>query len=206
MITMARMTIWGGGLGLYLVGLALLGATILNQHDDTLRKLRSHLADRDLRAPAGREPNDAPWSGAIRQVDEALAQQKVREAERAWLDAFVAALKSGRWEGMVEVGDGYVRLGQLSEIPRASVEAKAHRIYQAALFRARQQESIDGVLRTAEAFAALGDREGVEQAARIAETLAAQGRDAQTKNRVRAFRERLAVRQLSAQTPDTDPF
>ncbi|MBI4240385.1 MAG: hypothetical protein HY613_01605, partial [Candidatus Rokubacteria bacterium] len=108
--------------------------------------------------------------------------------------------------GMVEVGDGYVRLGQLSEIPRASVEAKVHRIYFSALFRARQQGSLDGVLRTAEAFAAIGDHDGVEQAARIAEALAAQGSDAQAKNRVRAFRERLAVRQLSAQTPDTDPF
>lgn len=206
MMTMGRMTIWGGGLGLYLVGVALLGATILNQHDDTLRRLRSHLADRDLRAPAGREPNDAPWSGAIRQVDEALAQQKVREAEGAWLDAFVAALKSGRWEGMVEVGDGYVRLGQLSEIPRASVEAKAHRMYQAALFRARQQGSLDGVLRTAEAFAAIGARDGVEQSVRIAEVLAANGRDAQATGRVRALRERLETRALDGQSPDFDPL
>lgn len=206
MSTRGRMTILGGGLGLYLVGLGLLGVAILNQHDEALRKFRSYLADRDVKAPVERRPNDTPWAGPIQKVNDALAQEKVSAAEQAWLDAFAAALKSGRWEAMVDAGDAYLRLGAPAGIPRASAEAKAQRIYLAALFRARQQSSLDGVLRTAEALAALGDREGVEQSVRIAEALAAQGRDAQATNRVRALRERLAARQLSAQTGDTDPF
>ena len=57
-----------------------------------------------------------------------------------------------------------------------------------------QQGSLDGVLRTAEAFAALGGREVVEQGVRIAEGLATQRRDGQASERVRTFRERAVPR------------
>jgi len=44
----------------------------------------------------------------------------------------------------------------------------------------------------AEAFAALGDREVAEQCVRIAESLAAQAREAQARDRVGEFKARLA--------------
>lgn len=193
MITIGRFPILGAGLGLYLIGLGLLVVAMLNQHDEALRKFRTYLVEPDLKPPVHREANDAPWTGSIRQADAALAQKRVGEAEQAWLSAFAAALKSGRWEGMVETGDMYLRLGGLAGMPSAPVAAKAQQIYFAALFRARRQGSVDGVLRTAEAFAALGDRGRAEHALRIAEALVADGRDAGALSRVHAFHERLGT-------------
>jgi len=54
------------------------------------------------------------------------------------------------------------------------------------------------VLRTAEAFAAVGDREAADQALWVAEELAAQARDAQARDRMRAVADRWAVRVLTA--------
>jgi hypothetical protein len=114
----------------------------------------------------------------------------IAEAVRAWHDAYVTALGSRRWEGMVEVGDAYLRIGDLSGFRKES-EAKARRIYMSALFQARAQGSLDGVLRVADAFLVLGDREVVYQCLRIAESLADRGRDASARARVRAFEARL---------------
>lgn len=134
-----------------------------------------------------------PWLVHIWQVDAALVKQDLGAAERAWHDAYGAALGSRRWEGMVQVGDAALRIGELAGARKAS-EARARWTYRAALFRARQEGSLDGVLRVAEAFSALGDREVVAQCIRIAERLAARGRDAQAHDRVSALSERLANR------------
>lgn len=132
----------------------------------------------------------APWMTHLRQVDDALAKRDLPVAERAWRDAYAAAVASRRWEGMIEVGDVARRIGEVTG-PRATADARARWTYQTALFRARQQKSLDGVLRTAEAFAALGDREVVVQCLRIAEHLAAALRDAGARDRVAGFSERL---------------
>jgi hypothetical protein len=139
--------------------------------------------------PKGGSPS-APWTTYLRQVNEALAQKNVGAAVRAWHDAYVTALGSRHWEGMVEVGDAYLRIGDLSGFRKES-EAKARRIYLSALFQARAQGSLDGVLRVADAFLVLGDREVVYQCLRIAESLADRGRDASARVRVRAFEARL---------------
>ena len=102
------------------------------------------------------------WTAHIREMDEALGEKKVGAAERAWQDAYLAALWARGWEGMIEVGDAARRIGALTGLLKAS-EAKARRLYLAALGRARQQGSLDGVLRAAEALAALGDSEVVKQ-------------------------------------------
>lgn len=102
------------------------------------------------------------WTAHIREMDEALAEKKVGAAERAWQDAYHAALWARGWEGMIEVGDAARRIGALTGLLKAS-EAKARRLYLAALGRARQQGALDGMLRAAEALAALGEREGVKQ-------------------------------------------
>lgn len=142
-------------------------------------------------APAADFP--IPWTAHLQKMDDALIKDNVSAAVRAWREAHAAALGSQRWKSMVEVGDAYLRIGEAVEFRRAFVP-KAREIYMAALSRARQQGALDGVLRTAEAFVALGDREVVEQCVRIAEDLAARARDAQARARVNAVAQRLASR------------
>jgi hypothetical protein len=134
----------------------------------------------------------APWMTHLRQVDDALAKRDVGAAERAWRDAYAAAVASRRWEGMIEVGDVARRIGQATGT-QAKADARARWTYRAALYRARADNSVDGVLRAAEVFSSLGDREVVVQCLRIAEHLASQARDPQARERVFLLSERLAT-------------
>ena len=69
-------------------------------------------------------------------------------------------------------------------------DADARAAHLGALARARRMGSLDGVLTAAEGLAALGDREGVERAIRIAEALAAG--DPEARADVRVFARRIA--------------
>ncbi len=151
-------------------------------------------------APRESGTGEAPWTAYLQRVEDALAQKNVSAAERAWHYAYGAALWSRHWDGPVEVGDAYLRIGEVAG-GRKVAEAKARRLYLAALFRARQQGSLTGVLRVAEAFAAVGDREAADQALWVAEELAAQARDAQARDRARVVADRWAARILTAETP-----
>lgn len=151
-------------------------------------------------SPGSEGIHATPWSVHIRHMDDALAKKNVSAAERAWHQAYLAALGSRGWEGMLEVGDAYLRIGKVVGSPKIA-EAKARRAYLSSLFRARQQRSLDGVLRVAEGFDRLGDQEVVTQCVRIAEGLAEQARDPRAQDRVRAFRERLANRFLAVGPP-----
>ena len=139
-----------------------------------------------------------PWAAHIQTMDEALARKDIGGAERAWHAAYVTALANPRWDGRVAVGDAYLRFGGAAGAPKTA-PARARANYLAALFQARRQGSLDGVLRVAEAFAALGDREVVDGCLRIAEGMAGEGRDAQARERVRAFRQQLTVRFVEAE-------
>lgn len=132
----------------------------------------------------------APWVAHIQAMDAALARGDVSAAVRARHDAYLAALGSRRWEGMADVGDASLRLGALSGARRAMVP-EARRAYLSALFRARQQRSLDGVLHVAEAFAALGDRDVARQALFMASAMNAGSQQAEVAERMRALRERL---------------
>jgi hypothetical protein len=99
---------------------------------------------------------------------------------------------------MVAVGDAYRRIAAVSS-KRPHALAKARDAYLAGLFRARQQQSLPGVSRVAEAFAALGDRELVNASLRIAETVASQVADPQARREAQASVERLARRLLALQ-------
>jgi len=158
------------------LGLMLLAATVLDV-----------LADHAI----GTEAQIA-WQARLLEVDEALARSDLAAAERQWREAYAAALKSRHWQGMVAVGDTYRVLGARAGFRAASV-AKARQAYLTALFRARGEASLEGVLRAAERFAELGDREVVEQCIRVARQVAAQSRDPQAKEYVRAFTERWAA-------------
>jgi hypothetical protein len=134
---------------------------------------------------------EVPWLAHLRVVEAALVRGDLGDAERAWQEAYLAALGSWRWDGMLEVAHAYLRIGQAAGRQQASA-ARARNLYLAALLRAREQRSLDGVLRTAEAFARLGDRDMVQQCLRMAETLASETRDPHAPARIRAFTIRLA--------------
>ncbi len=144
--------------------------------------------------------SNAPWADHIRTLDQALAQKDISAAERALQQAYLAALGSRRWEGMVEVGDAALRIGEVSGFRNVS-KAKARENYLAAFFRARQQRSLDGMLRVTEAFAALGDREVAQQVLRAAEGLATHSRDGQAGDRVRALGKQVAAGSLDRKSP-----
>ncbi|HEY2993031.1 MAG TPA: hypothetical protein VGM22_09470 [Methylomirabilota bacterium] len=82
-----------------------------------------------------------------------------------------------------------LRLGD--EARRRGDAPAARRAYLVALFRARGEGSLPGVVAAAEAFAALGDEAVVQQAVAMAEPLAtAPGADATARARLAALRER----------------
>lgn len=151
-------------------------------------------------APAGSvgAEHQQPWGPALRRMDDALAQRNVTAALLAFRSAHLAALGSRRWEGMADVGDAALRLNAALTPPR-TMKARAREAYLNALFRARADQSLDGVLRVTEAFARLGDRDVVAQCLAIAETLASGRHDAAGVARVRALAERLNDRTLTAQ-------
>jgi hypothetical protein len=142
--------------------------------------------------------SSGPWREYIRAMDEALAQMNATTAVRAWRNAYAAALGTPGWRGLVEVAAASLRIGSIPGFGKAS-EARARETYWTALFRARQQGSLNGVLETAEAFGTLGDRSMVEQCIRVAESLAAINGDAGAADRVRTLAANLAERYLVAQ-------
>ena len=131
------------------------------------------LAEPARQHPTGKaEGPTAPWVFPIQRVHAALAGQQVDAAEAAWHDAYTAALGGRDWRGLLAVGDASLRLGEVTQSPGLG-EARARANYMAALFMARQQASLDGVLRVAGAFSTLGDHETVERCIATAERLAA---------------------------------
>lgn len=135
-----------------------------------------------------------PWTEYIRAMDQALDEMNATAAVRAWRNAYAAALGMPGWRGLVEVAAASLRIGTIPGFGKAS-EARARETYWTALFRARQQGSLNGVLDAAEAFGALGDRTMVEQCVRVAESLAALNGDPSGGERIRAL----------AATPEAEP-
>lgn len=138
-------------------------------------------------------PRGAPWTAHIVRADEALASANVRAAKMAWLAANGEALRSRAWDAMVEVGDAALRIGQAAG-PRGAAGPRARTAYMTALLRAHNQGSLEGILRVAEAFAALGDHEVVAQCLRLAERVAGRTHDGQARTRLVAFREHMRSR------------
>jgi hypothetical protein len=88
------------------------------------------------------------------------------------------------WERAMQIGD---EARQRGDVPAA------RRAYVAALFRARGERSLPGVLDAAERFAALGDRDVVEHALGMAAPLGGADRDDETQRRLQALRDQLGV-------------
>jgi hypothetical protein len=135
-----------------------------------------------------------PWASHLRRVDEALQRNHVGVAARAWHDAYVAALGSRRWEGMVAVGDAALRVGEVGG-SRLAAGAQARQAYLGALFRAREDWALDGLLHVATAFAALGDTAMAIHCLRLAERMAMS--DAVNAHRIRTHKARLGQPSLA---------
>jgi hypothetical protein len=113
----------------------------------------------------------ATWSVPIDRAESALASGDADAALAAWHAAYAGALRSRTWAPMIEVGDLSLRIGEASGA-RGPAVARARQSYLIALFHARREGLLDGLIRAAEAFAALGDHEVVEHALDLAEPLA----------------------------------
>lgn len=150
-------------------------------------------------------PRTSPvsWQTHLQWVDQALAANNVSAAAIAWRDASGAALGSREWEAMLAVGDAAIRIGEAAH-GRRGFEPQARQSYLLALLRARQQGSFDGVLRSTEAFARLGDRDVVESGVRMAEGLA--GLDSERQARVRALAAPVAAGFPVTTASDVGPY
>lgn len=132
----------------------------------------------------------APSARSLRvSVEAALEHGDFLTAVRTTEAAHRRATRDRRWESLIEVGDAYYRIASRTGAPEAASQ-RAQDAYQAALRSARHAESLDGVLRAAEAFAQLGDVDEVELSLHVARDLA--GSDAEAVDDVKAAAGRLS--------------
>ena len=141
-----------------------------------------------------------PWTAHLEAMDTAIAANNASAAVLSWRHAYAAALDQPGWRGLVDVAGAALRIGTIPGFKKAA-ESRARESYWTALFRARRQGSLNGVLDTAEAFGTLGDRVMVEQCIRIAERLAVLTGDTEAADRVRVLAADLAQRYMEVDVP-----
>lgn len=145
--------------------------------------------------------SQAPWTTHLEAMDTAITTSNASAAVLAWRHAYAAALDQPGWRGLVHVAGAALRIGVIPGFRKAA-ESRARESYWTALFRARRQGSLNGVLDAAEAFGTLGDRVMVEQCIRIAERLTLLTGDADAAERVRILAAGLAQRYVEVDRPD----
>lgn len=101
------------------------------------------------------------WRSQLERVELALEANQPSDAVRAWNGAWGAAVGARDWDSMLAVGDAALHVGEASGAVGAG-RADARRAYMAALRRAEAVGSRDGVIRCAQAFAALGDDDAAD--------------------------------------------
>jgi len=146
---------------------------------------------------------DAPAYLHYQRADDALAAGDVVLALRHWREGHAVAMASRRWEGLVEAGDLYRRIGARGGFHTAAV-ARARECYLTALLRARGERSLDGVLRATEAFVDLGDEAIVERGLDIARQMATRDPDPRGRDRVELLAARWAARTGRAGAPSPE--
>ena len=147
------------------------------------------VAPRAAAEAVGAETRPA-WQMALDTMDRALVAGDISGAEMAWRNAYGFAIRSRQWEALIAAGDGSLRIAD-HVLVKQPYRARAAEAWRAALFRARAQHSVDGVLRVAEGFGRLRDAEGLTQVLRIADDLAAADPSGAAQRRVLAVRTRL---------------
>src|SRR5262245_51344305 len=88
------------------------------------------------------------WAQRLARVDGAIERSELSRAIYEWREAYGAAVRSGRPEGLIAVGDRAMRLAELSRGWGYFV-TEARYIYMHAAFRARAERSRDTILRIA---------------------------------------------------------
>jgi len=111
------------------------------------------------------------WTKGLDSARAAVAAGEPDAAARAWREAYSAAVRTRQWEPMLAVGDAALEVGRVAGTS-PDAQQQARQSYLQAIILAEQQRSLDGVLRSAEAFARIGDRAVVEQTFMIARRLA----------------------------------
>ena len=142
---------------------------------------------------------EAPWTPHLAAMDAAIAASNAGAALLAWRHAYRAALEQPGWPVLAHVAGAAMRIATVPGYRKAA-ESRARESYWTALFRARRQGSLNGVLDAAEAFIMLGDRMMVEQCTRIAEhlVLLTGDGDAEAAQRVRTLAAGMAQRYVQA--------
>jgi hypothetical protein len=192
--------------GICLVGFALLFAMALERvrassrrahlvarYDQMLRETNMPFLEAEAAIVASTIASEIRWISSLRLVDDALDHGRVDDAARAWQDAYQAALGTRQWESMADVGDASLRIAASSTAVAA--RAQARHSYLIALYRARAIGSVDGVLRVARAFDALGDRDASAACLQMAADLALQGRTADDVASVRSMTQPVGATQ-----------
>ncbi len=141
---------------------------------------------------------NSPWTAPLHEVDDALAAKNSSAALAALHVAYLTALGSRGWEGMIAVGNAALRVGEAMS-DRRRFAAKARLAYRSALFRARHLRSLEGVLQAGDAFNALGDANVAQQCLEVARGLTAG--DPEREARVQAFEEQLRDRAMASGEP-----
>jgi uncharacterized membrane protein YfcA len=175
--------------GLRAAVLALVGVVLLTLvASGAAHVRREHRAAGDVGSPS--------WKRHVELVNELARGGPISLAIFTWQDAYALALASREWESLLEVGDAALAIGDASG-SRVGWIPKARECYTTALFRARRQTSLEGVLRTTRALAALGDRDGTAQGLAIARSLAS---DPRSQSRVEELAKGIEQRDF-AQVP-----
>jgi len=154
-----------------------------------LRTSRMLVAPHAAAEAVGAETRPA-WQMALDTMDRALAAGDISGAEMAWRNAYGLAIRSRQWQALLATGDGSLRIADHILVKQPE-RARAAEAFRSALFLARTQHSVDGVLRVAEGFARLGDEVGLIQALRIAEGLVAADQSGEARRRVLEAKQRL---------------
>jgi hypothetical protein len=131
------------------------------------------------------------WDQHIRVMDAARARGDLHAAETARQTAYLAALRSERWDAMAAVGDASARVTEDFPGLRSTLRPELRRIYGTALLRAHREGSLDGVLRVSEALADLGDQEAARAGLALAAEMLATSQRTGDGERVKELAERL---------------
>lgn len=148
----------------------------------------------DTRARAPVRPPSPGWRPLLAEAEAALAAGDVQGAVARWREARRRAMAAPTWEGLLDVGAAYRSLGDTAGFAQDAT-ATARRLFLAAMFRARREGSLEGVLRAAEAFADLGDHEMVVACLGAAQALA--GKNPALQARVLAAADRWTMQRQS---------
>ena len=142
---------------------------------------------------SGQTPSTDSTAERITAIGEAIQRGDLATARAAWHDAYRSLRRTRDWQGMAALGDTALGIAGASGA-RQPWEGDARQAYLGALFRARAEASLDGVLRATEGFATLGDRDVAEEGLRIAESVAVRTGTAEARDRVLAHRARFEGR------------